>query len=150
MYQRVSTRLLAIGAVALTTMFGLVVVPGSAAAASNTRHIRRGGTAAYQPRPAGSGAPGALSTEIPKGFGPEAGEGGDAVTRRAAGRSFRPDRSLAPRSAQGKSNDSPTTAGTVDGQATTGGVVRNGPRLLNSFDGLNHHDQRTANNGNQF
>ena len=149
MYQRVSTRLLAIGTVALTTMFGIVVIPGSAAAASNTRHIQRSGTAAYQPRPAGSAAPGPLSTEIPKAFGPEASEGGDAVTRRAAGRSFRPDRSLAPGSAQGRSNDSPSTAGTVESQ-TSGGVVRNGPRLLTSFDGLNHHDQRTANNGNQF
>ena len=149
MYQRVSTRLLAIGTVALTTMFGIVVIPGSAAAASNTRHIQRSGTAAYQPRPAGSAAPGPLSTEIPKAFGPEASEGGDAVTRRAAGRSFRPDRSLAPGSAQGRSNDSPSTAGTVESQ-TSGGVVHNGPRLLTSFDGLNHHDQRTANNGNQF
>jgi len=31
-----------------------------------------------------------------------------------------------------------------------GGVVPTGPQLITSFDGINHRDQRTANNGNQF
>ena len=28
--------------------------------------------------------------------------------------------------------------------------MRNGPQVLTSFDGINHRDQRFANNGNQF
>ena len=33
---------------------------------------------------------------------------------------------------------------------TPGGIVRTGAQLIRSFDGLNHYEQRTADNGNQF
>jgi hypothetical protein len=99
----------------------------AAAAAGTTRHIQKAGTAQFKTTPTGSGAPAALSTEIPRAFGPEA-QGADAVVASAAAGS---------------------AAGTRI-SARPSAVVRNGPQLARSFDGLNHRDQRTANGGNQF
>jgi hypothetical protein len=125
-------------AAALATVIGALTVPSAAAAAptASTRQIHKSGTAAYRPTGTGSGIPGPLSTEIARPFGPEANAGRAAIA--AAGPSGT-DRSMAParrRAATGKGH--------------AGGVIRNGPQLATSFDGLNHRDQRTANNGNQF
>ena len=61
----------------------LATAPNAVAASTPTvRHIQLVGTAAYQPRPAGSADPAALDTEIPQAFGPEAQEGGGVVAGR--------------------------------------------------------------------
>jgi len=125
-------------AAALATVIGALTVPSAATAApvASTRQIHKSGTAAYRPTGTGSGIPGPLSTEIVRPFGPEANEGRAAIT--AAGPSGT-DRSMAPARRRA-----------VAGKGHAGGVIRNGPQLAVSFDGLNHRDQRTANNGNQF
>ncbi len=118
----------------------------SAAPASpsvTTRHIKVAGSAAYRPTPTGSGAPAAINTEIPKPFGPEASEGGGAAAARAATRGAAGvDRSL---------SRAHRTARPGSGSVVTPGtVIRNGPRVLASFNGINHRDQRLTNGGNQF
>jgi hypothetical protein len=123
-------------AVALSTVIGLLGLPGAASAAPtpaapSIRHVQRVGTGAYTPTPTGSGLPGPLSTEIPQAFGPDEGLAAAAVAIPGA------DRSMA-RPSHARSTSGPR------------GVVRNGPQLVTGFDGLNHRDQRTANNGNQF
>jgi hypothetical protein len=125
-------------AAALATVIGALTVPSAAAAApvASTRQIHKSGTAAYRPTGTGSGIPGPLSTEIVRPFGPEANEGRAAIT--AAGPSGT-DRSMAPARRRASA-----------GKGHAGGVIRSGPQLAVSFDGLNHRDQRTANNGNQF
>jgi hypothetical protein len=127
-------RRLAAGA-ALVTVVALAGVPSSAQAATASspaiRHIHLGGTGAYRPTPTGSGRLGPLSTEIPRTAGPD--EGFGPATPGAQGS----DRTLARPARPAKS---------------TGGnaVIRRGPHVLTSFDGIDHVDQRTANNGNQF
>jgi hypothetical protein len=115
----------------------------SAAPTTSTRHVQKVGTGAYTPTPTGSGAPAAVSTEIPQAFGPEAGDAGAPAARAAANRPAAPDRSLSRRHGTGASA-APATA------AAPNGVIRNGPQLLASFDGINHRDQRITNGGNQF
>src|SRR5205823_1410783 len=46
-----------------------------------TRHIQKGGSASYKPTPNGSGDPAAISSEIPRAFGPEANEDAAATAR---------------------------------------------------------------------
>jgi hypothetical protein len=120
---------------ALGTLVGLVGVPAAASAAPASgpvvRHVKLGGTGAYRPTPVGNGQLGPLSTEIPRAAGPDEG-----FARATAGGGTA-DRTLA----------RPSRAKATTG---AGGVVRRGPQLLAGFDGLNHRDQRTANNGNQF
>jgi hypothetical protein len=144
------TKITAIAATALAALVGSFVVAhsASATAAPNVRHIQKVGTAAYQPTATGTGAIASLSTEIPQAFGPEAQDGLAARTATPAG----PNRSFARRngatasSAVGQiASSAPATAA-----ARPDGIIRNGPQLLASFDGLNHRDQRTANGGNQF
>jgi hypothetical protein len=144
----ITPKLAGLGAVALVAALTTAAVPGSASATGNqavaptsvTRHIQKVGSAAYTPVPAGSGAPAAISTEIPKAFGPEAQGGGD-VANAVAGTT---NRSMAP---TGRTRQSRASA---NAQAVPNAVVRNAPQLLASFDGMNHRDQRTANGGNQF
>jgi hypothetical protein len=116
--------------VAVVAAIALVPLVGGAsasAAPAGTRHIQRVGSAAYRPTPVGTGAPAAPSAEIPRAFGPEAQnqqQPGFSVAQAAPG-------------------------GVASG-VVADGIVRNGPRLLSSFDGINHFDQRTTNGGNQF
>jgi hypothetical protein len=131
-----SKRSVAAAAVALGTVIGLLGLPGAASAAPTSaapgvRHVQKVGTGAYRPTGTGSGLPGPLSTEIAQGAGPD--EGFAAAGPSATGA----DRSMA-RPAHARAESGPR------------GVVRTGPQLVTSFDGLNHRDQRTANNGNQF
>jgi hypothetical protein len=122
---------------------------GSTPANPVTRHVLQKGTAAYRPIPSGNDTPTQLSTEIPRFFGPEA--QGNARVRGPGylgpNRSFAADggstsAGVAPRAVQPKS---------VPPKAVEPNrIIRNGPQLLTSFDGLNHRDQRTANGGNQF
>jgi hypothetical protein len=141
----------ALAAVVLATVVGGVAVAdtASAAPAPNTRHITRGGVAVYQPTPVGSGAPASVSTEIPKAFGPEAAAGAPAAAAVTAGSSG-PHRSLAPRADARAKSAAAEVAPSAASPVSAEGIVRNGPQLLKSFDGLNHRDQRTANGGNQF
>src|SRR3954453_10265630 len=122
-------------AVALGTVIGLLGLPGaaSAAPAPNVRHVLKVGTGAYHQTSTGSGVPGPLSTEIPKAFGPDEGLAAAGPASSLTGA----DRSMA-RPSRARSRSGPR------------GVVRNGPQLATSFDGINHYDQRTANGGNQF
>jgi hypothetical protein len=134
--------MLAAGAAFLTTAPNAI-----AASVPAVRHIQLVGTASYQPRPAGAD-PAAVSTEIPQAFGPEASEGG-ASLRAAAASNSPVNRSMSSRqSAAGRAG-----AEVSSSEATAVApnvIVRNGPQLLASFDGLNHRAQRTANGGNQF
>jgi hypothetical protein len=120
--------------VVLGTVIGLIGVPAAASAAPAAgpvvRHIQLGGTGTYRPTPTGSGQLGPLSTEIPRSAGPDEGFAPGAAGPRS-------DRTMA-RPSKAKAN------------SNSAGVVRNGPQLVTSFDGINHRDQRTANNGNQF
>jgi hypothetical protein len=135
-------------ALALALVGGSLVASTSAAAATTgtTRHILKVGTGAYTPTGTGSGAPASIATEIPKAFGPEASEG-DAARAATAG-PVGPNRSLAPRNRASLSGSA--GGATSNGPVQAGGVIRNGPQLLTSFDGINHREHRTANNGNQF
>ncbi|GAB1693695.1 hypothetical protein [Krasilnikovia sp. M28-CT-15] len=118
------------------------VVPGAGASAvpsapgGQVRHIHQRGTAEYQPTGTGTGVPAALSTEIPHRHGD------DARVSAAAGA----DRTLAP---AGATRAALTRSATTPAPPPPPGVIRT-PRLLTSFDGINHRQQRTANNGNQF
>jgi hypothetical protein len=119
-------RLTRLGAAAAVVAATVLVPLGSANAAPpgpNTRHVLKAGTASYKPTPTGGAAPSTPSAEIPLAFGPEAQEPEAPAAARAAASSA---------------------------AAAPNGIVRNGPQVLTSFDGLNHFDQRTANNGNQF
>ncbi|HKT00295.1 MAG TPA: hypothetical protein VJT31_12250 [Rugosimonospora sp.] len=135
----ISPKLAGLGVAALVAAFGAVAasasVSSAAPPASNTRHIQKIGTAAYKPVPVGSGAPASVSTEIPKVFGPEAQDSASAGVS---------NRSLAP-AGSARANTARAHA-----QAAPNGIIRTGPQLLASFDGLNERDQRTANGGNQF
>jgi len=145
---RTPTRVSATIALVIATVAGGLVSASTAAAAPapNTRHIQKVGTGHYTPTGTGSGLPASISTEIPKPFGPEASEGGNAA--RTANQSAGVNRSLAPRNHAGAGKAA--GAATASGPAVAGGVVRNGPQLVTSFDGINHFQHRTANNGNQF
>ena len=129
----------------------LATAPNAVAASQPTvRHIQLVGTAAYQPRPTGTGDLAALNTEIPQAFGPEAQDGGAAL-RAASASSPGTNRSLSRH--QGAASSRAGTDVASSGEATAVApnvIVRNGPQLITSFDGLNHRDQRTANGGNQF
>jgi hypothetical protein len=129
----------------------LATAPNAVAAAGPTvRHIQLTGTASYQTRPAGNADPAALNTEIPQAFGPEAQEGG-ASLRAAATSSAGINRSMARHEGAAASRAGADIASSDPATAVQPDViVRNGPQLLTSFDGLNHRDQRTANGGNQF
>src|SRR5256885_719700 len=134
-----STRRTAAAAAALLTVLGSLTVASSAAAApaANTRHVLKVGTGAYTPTGTGSGDPASISTELPRDAGPDAAGLAKATVRRAGGA----HRSLAPTGA--------ASAATKGSPSVAGGIVRNGPQLLTSFDGINHRQQRIANNGNQ-
>jgi hypothetical protein len=147
--------LMRIPAIAVVLVAAGVAAPASAAtpaaAAPFVRTIQLAGTVANQPRPAGSGDLAALNTEIPKAFGPEAHEGADAAAPALTAPSAKGagvNRSMVRRPgalAAGRAGED--TAATV---LNNGVIVRNGPQVQNSFDGINHRDQRTANGGNQF
>jgi len=80
-----------------------------------------------------------LAPELPEGFEHDGSARAGAAKASGAKRSVH-DRSLTP-------------SGAGAAQARPGsklGVVRTGPRLLRSFNGLNQFDQRYADNGNQF
>jgi hypothetical protein len=145
MSRKTPPKLSAISALVLVAAVGALVVGSSssatAAPGTSTRHIQKVGTAAYKPTPTGSGAPAPLNTEIPRAFGPEAQD-----SARAATRPLGANRSLAPK---GAARAAKADAAVASGAASNG-IVRNGPQVLASFDGLNHRDQRTANGGNQF
>jgi hypothetical protein len=135
---------------ALVISAGMLPFAGSSAASaatrtpsSTTRHIQKGGVAAPRPSQNGSGDPAAISTEIPQAFGPEAHEGEDAAATRGAPL----DRSL---SSQHATAATRRQAPAVPGAAAPGAIIRNGPQVLRSFDGINHRDQRITNGGNQF
>ena len=129
-------------AIATATSVG---APTAASAQPATRYVHRVGTAAYRPTSRGSAAPGRLSTEVPRAFGPEA----QGSARHAARRSLGPNRSLAPHRSAAPATKGPGASSRAQTVAP-GGIIRNGPRLLKSFDGLDHYDQRTANGGKQF
>ncbi len=147
------TRYLAVVALTVAAAAVAVVSTTSASAAitatPSVRHIQKVGTAAYQPRPTGNSDVGSLSSEIPRAFGPEAQEGADAQAQSATAapalnRSMGLQRGL-----HAAAGDATTTSGAATA-VRPNAVVRNGPQLLASFDGMNHRDQRTANGGNQF
>jgi hypothetical protein len=140
-----------VAAVALTMVVGTLpaATSASAAPAPSTRHIHKGGTAAYRPTPTGSGAPASISTEIPRAFGPESSQASSGAVRTATSRAHGPGRSMTRQS--GVSADGAAAAvASASSPVTANGIIRNGPQLLASFDGLNHRDQRTANGGKQF
>jgi hypothetical protein len=125
----------------LLTVLGSLTVAGSGAAAAsapNIRHVYKVGAGVYTPTGTGSGDLASLSTELPRDAGPDAAGLAETVTRTVGGA----HRSLAPTgAAPAVSKGAPSVAG---------GIIRTGPQLLTSFDGLNHRQQRTASNGNQF
>jgi hypothetical protein len=129
-------------AAALVTVIGFLSVPSVASAAPSAapsiRHVHKVGTGSYQQTGTGSGVPAALSTEIPRSFEPDEG-----LAASAQGATAGADRSLASPSSVRKAR------GAAGAQAA-GRVIRTGPQLVTSFDGINHRDHRTANNGNQF
>ncbi|BFU43118.1 hypothetical protein [Krasilnikovia sp. MM14-A1004] len=125
-------------AVLLITLGALAPGVGASAAPSapggQVRHIHQRGTAEYHPTGTGTGAPGPLSTEIPHRVGAD-------DTHAAAPQ----NRTLAPTGAAERS----AMARAALAPPPPPGVIRT-PRLVTSFDGINHRQQRTANNGNQF
>jgi hypothetical protein len=123
-------------AVAVVAALAPLASSSSASAAPAPRFIHKIGTAAYKTVATGTGAPASLDTEIRDGAGPDAAglaPGGGSARFQGV------DRSL------GRQHGSRTRGGAADNA-----IIRNGPRLLASFDGLNHFNQRTANGGNQF
>jgi hypothetical protein len=157
------TTLLRIPAVAAVLIAAAAVSAASPAAAAPAapfvRSIQLAGTASFQPRPTGSGDPASLSTEIPAAFGPEAHDGADSGSASAnatpaapASKASKPDRSMsrAGALAAGRAGDDVASSAAPTLAQSDGVIVRNGPQVLTSFDGLNHRAQRTANGGNQF
>jgi hypothetical protein len=127
-----------VAAAALVTLLASLGVPAaaSAAPAASPRHVHKAGTGSFQVTGTGSGLPASLATEVRQDAGPDAGLAATSTAAPAGA-----DRSLAPTRG---------AASTPKSAATAAGTVHTNPRLLRSFDGLNHRDQRTANNGNQF
>jgi hypothetical protein len=105
----------------------LVVLPGAAAAAGNTRQISRAGTASLSGTATGTGSVGVQSPEIPPGLGDDG----------AAG----PNRS--------HSGGGGSPVGAI---AQPKNVTLSAPELQTSFDGLDHFDQRFGSDAgnNQF
>jgi hypothetical protein len=130
------TRSLVAGA-ALATVLASLGVPSSASAApaASSRLVHKVGTGSYQVTGTGSGLPAPLATEVRQDAGPEAGLAAATASPAGAHRSLAPSRGVPRASRSG---------------AGAAGAVHTNPRLVRSFDGLNHRDQRTANNGNQF
>jgi hypothetical protein len=139
-------------AVALVTLGTATSVAGTASAAPPTtappiRQLHKAGTAAYTPTPAGSGALAPLSTEIPRTFEPEA----ERSKSNTPHRSLNPDRSFASRQGAAVKRVAGRAVASAARPAGQGaGRGRRAPRLLSSFDGINHRDHRTASGGNQF
>jgi hypothetical protein len=125
--------------VALATVTGsLPATAASAAPGPSIRHVQKAGTGSYRPTGTGNGVPGSLSTELAKPFGDDA-EPAEAAQSDAAVS----DRTLA------TTSDRRAAVRRHGGGAGTG-ALGSGSRLITSFDGINHRDQRTANNGNQY
>jgi hypothetical protein len=100
-----------------------------------TRTIQKGAAITPRSNPAGSGAFTSVATELPKSADPDASTAGL--------RSNGSDRSLT----RSHHAATPEAAGPVTASSA---VVRTGPKLNTSFQGLNLRDQRLANGGNQF
>ena len=129
-----STRRTVAAAATLLIVLGALSAPSRASAApsANTRVVHKVGTGSYKVTGTGSGIPTPLATELPREDRP----GTDLAnsTNAATGT----DRSMAP------------TQRAPKGRAGERGAIRKSPHLVRSFDGINHRDQRIANNGNQF
>src|SRR4051812_12436486 len=128
------TRSLVAGA-AFAMILASLGVPSnaSAAPAASPRVVHKVGTGSYKVTGTGSGLPASLATEVrQEEAGPDAGFAATAAAPAGAHRSLAPSR-RAPSALKGAA-----------------GTVHTNPRLLRGFDGLNHRDQRIANNGNQF
>lgn len=131
-------------AAAVVTVIGSLGLPGAATAAPTAgsapgvRHVLKAGTGAYQATGTGDGLPASLSTEIPQAFGPDDGASPEAA---ASADATGTNRSLA--------LTHPGLAPKVSTKGPNASAGR-GAQLLASFNGINHRDQRTANNGNQF
>ena len=151
--------LIRIPAIAAVLIATAATAPAAAAASTPTatpfvRTIQLAGTSTFQSKSAGSGDLAALNTEIPKAFGPEAHEGAAAAapalaapSAKSAGTNRSMSRRVGPLAARAGDETASAAPATV---LPNGVIVRNGPQVLNSFDGMNHRDQRTANGGNQF
>ena len=116
---------------ATTATAGAVTAKGSTVANTaikgTTRNISSAHTTAFSPGKAGTvGRP--AGNEIQRD--PLEEDGGAAPQAAARAAASAATRSSAPQ--------------------TPGGIVRTGAQLIRSFDGLNHYEQRTADNGNQF
>jgi len=130
------TRSLVAGA-AFAIILAPLGVPSSASAApaASPRIVHKVGTGSYKVTGTGSGQPASIATEIRQGeAGPDADFAATAAAPAGAHRSLAPSR----------------RAPSASKSAGASGGVHTNPRLLRSFDGINHRDQRTANNGNQF
>ena len=123
---------------ALATVLASLALPASASAApaASARLVHKTGTGSYKVTGTGSGQPASIDTEIRQGAGP-----GRRLPRRHRRGPAGAHRSLAP---------ARRAPGTPEPRLSAAGTVHTNPQLLRSFDGLNHRDQRTANNGNQF
>ena len=121
-----------------------------AAPSVTTRHIQKAGTGSYKPSPNGTGDPAAISSEIPKAFGPEAHDGEDAAAAATARGSNATGTNRSQSLTHGAKGANRAAAGSVTSAAAPNSVVRNGPRVMQSFDGINHRQQRLTNGGNQF
>ena len=140
-------RVILCAGVALATILGTVAATGSASAATTTsvsRTLQKVGVATYTPGAVGSGDLADIDTEIPSFFQEEADAAAAAMTARADARA-----ASVHRDGPNRSQSARETAGRPSTEATNGTIVRN-PRVLTSFNGINHRDQRTAGGGNQF
>lgn len=149
--------LLTIGALVSTSVTPFVLVAPTATAASATaspqtqvtRTLQLGGMSTYRATAAGADLF-ARGTEIRQQGGPGAfgaAVAGQVATGRGAAPRSTPDHRSEARSGQ----VSVTTGGAAASAAVQpSDIVRTGPQLLQSFLGLDHRDQRLANNGNQF
>jgi hypothetical protein len=141
-------RVILCAGVALATILGTVAATGSASAATTTsvsRTLQKVGVATYTPGAVGSGDLADIDTEIPSFFEEEA----DEAAGGHGGPGRRPRGRASTGTARTAASPPATTAGRPGTEATNGTIVRN-PRVLTSFDGINHRDQRTAGGGNQF
>src|SRR5207244_6112401 len=107
-----------------------------------TRHTQKAGTGSYKPLPNGTGDPAAISSEIPKAFGPEAHDGEDAAAAATARGSNATGTNRSQSLTHGAKGANRAAAGSVTSAAAPNSVVRNGPRVMQSFDGINHRQQR--------
>jgi len=133
-YRRLAIPIIALAASIFASSAAVVPAAGSSGAGGSTRQVAKSGTTTFRPSPSA-----ADSSPLQRELGPGLGEADGA----GSGNSNEVNRSRSIAHGAPSVTVVPVTAG--QGVSSTGPLP-----VLNSFNGLNHRQQRLANGGNQF